>query len=246
MPKTNEEILEAVRGLDPQNDEHWTADGMPRLDAVENLLGGDVSRKQVTNAAPGFTRAVAQELVDALDDGEPPVDEPPVEGDDVPVEEATDEDTGEGADNDAEDNDAEPEADQQSPEPTDETDTATVTDPEHGDDPLAEGPADLEAELDAEIAEAQERVDAIQQGLQEGKRMLEEAEAELGALVDAKNRQFPPMTQAEAIQRFQRNELAKRAATRGVTGPSPLDAAMKSARKVRRQGAMSDGTQNTG
>lgn len=54
------------------------------------------------------------------------------------------------------------------------------------------------------------------------------------------------MSQAEAIQRFQRNELAKRAAARGVTGPSPLDSAMKSARKVRRQGAMSDGTQNTG
>ncbi|UFK26672.1 hypothetical protein [Roseobacter phage RDJL3] len=232
MAKTNEEILEAVRSLDPQNDEHWTADGLPRLDAVENLLGGDVSRKAVTNAAPDFTRAVASELVDAPEDGEPPVDEPPVE---------TDEEEAAGAEDEtvSEDESTETEAVQQSPEPTQETDTASVTDPEQDEgDPLAEGPADFEAELDAEIAEVQQRVSDIQRGLEEGKRMLAEAEDELGKLVDEKNRQFPPMTQAEAIQQFQRNEQAKRAAARGVGGTSsPLDAALSARRKVRRQGA---------
>ncbi|QDP53462.1 MAG: hypothetical protein GOVbin4933_8 [Prokaryotic dsDNA virus sp.] len=233
MAKTNEEILEAVRDLDPQNDEHWTADGLPRLDAVENLLGGDVSRKAVTNAAPDFTRAVAQELVDAPENGEPPVDEPPVEGD------------SEVAD---EDEVAEPEAEQPSPGPTDETDTATVPDDEdQNDDPLAEGPADFEAELDAEILEAQEEVNAIRQGLEHGKRMLVEAEERLGRLNDEKDRAFPPMTQAEAIQRFQRNELAKRAAARaGGASSSPLDEAMRTARKIRRQGATSDGTHKAG
>ena len=232
MAKTNEEILEAVRGLDPQNDEHWTADGLPRLDAVENLLGGDVSRKAVTNAAPDFTRAVASELVDAPEDGEPPVDEPPVETDEEETAGAEDETA-------SEDESTETEAVQQSPEPTQETDTASVTDPEQDEgDPLAEGPADFEAELDAEIAEAQQRVSDIQRGLEEGKRMLAEAEDELGKLVDEKNRQFPPMTQAEAIQQFQRNEQAKRAAARGVGGTSsPLDAALSARRKVRRQGA---------
>lgn len=232
MAKTNEEILEAVRGLDPQNDEHWTADGLPRLDAVENLLGGDVSRKAVTNAAPDFTRTVASELVDAPEDGEPPVDEPPVETDKEEVAGAEDETA-------SEDESTETEAVQQSPEPTQETDTASVTDPEQDEgDPLAEGPADFEAELDAEIAEAQQRVSDIQRGLEEGKRMLAEAEDELGKLVDEKNRQFPPMTQAEAIQQFQRNEQAKRAAARGVGGTSsPLDAALSARRKVRRQGA---------
>ncbi len=228
MAKTNEEILEAVRGLDPQNDEHWTADGLPRLDAVENLLGGDVSRKAVTNAAPDFTRTVATELVGASEDGEPPVDEPPVEGD---KDEAP-----------TEDESVEPEADQQSSEPTQETDTASATGPEQNDeddeDPLAEGPADFEAELDAEIAEAQQQISDIQRGLEEGKRMLLEAEEKLGKLVDEKNRQFPPMTQAAAIQQFQRNEQAKRALARGVgTISSPLDTALSARRKVRRQGA---------
>lgn len=239
MAKTNEEILEAVRGLDPQNDEHWTADGLPRLDAVENLLGGDVSRKAVTNAAPDFTRAVASELVDAPEDGEPPVDEPPVEDTDDETLEFED---GEDIVDAPEDESAETEAVQQSPEPTQETDTASVTDPEQDEgDPLAEGPADFEAELDAEIAEAQQRVSDIQHGLEEGKRMLVEAEEELGKLVDEKNRQFPPMTQAEAIQQFQRNEQAKRAAARGVGGTSsPLDTALSARRKVRHQGASSE------
>lgn len=232
MAKTNEEILEAVRGLDPQNDEHWTADGLPRLDAVENLLGGDVSRKAVTNAAPDFTRTVASKLVDAPEDGEPPVDEPPVETDEKKAAGAADETA-------SEDKSTKTEAVQQSSEPIQETDTASVTDPEQDEgDPLAEGPADFEAGLDAKIAEAQQRVSDIQRGLEEGKRMLAEAEDELGKLVDEKNRQFPPMTQAEAIQQFQRNEQAKRAAARGVGGTSsPLDAALSARRKVRRQGA---------
>lgn len=207
MAKTNEEIREAVFGLDPQNNEHWTADGLPRLDAVENMLGGDVSRKSVTNAAPDFNRTVASELVDA------PVDEPPVETD--------------------EDESDETEAVQQSPEPAQETDTASVTDHEPDeDDPLAEGPADFRAELEAEIDYVQQRISDIQRGLEEGKRMLAKAEDELGKLVDQKNQQFPPMTQAEAIQQFQRNELAKRAAARGA---SPLDTAIRATRKQRRQ-----------
>lgn len=224
MAKTNEEILEAVRGLDPQNDEHWTADGQPRLDAVENMLGADVSRKLVTNAAPDFTRAVALSLVDAPEDGEPPADEPPVDG---------------SKDASAEDKSVEPEAVPSSPEPTTKTDTASEAEAEPDeDDPLAEGPADVEAEMDQAIQEVQEAIASIQQELVIGKNMLAEAEAALARLVDEKNRMFPPMTQAEAIQQFQRNEQAKRAAARGVgLTSSPIDAALGARRKVRRQGA---------
>lgn len=228
MQKTNEEVLEAVHALDPQNDEHWTADGQPRLDAVENMLGGDVSRKQVTNAAPDFTRSVAQDLVDAPKDGEPPVDEPPVEGVDKTL----------AGDDVSEVAEAKAEAVPQSPEPTDETDEAAAgNDDTDKDDPLAEGPADLEAELDAEVTAQRERIEEIRQGLEKGKVMLGEEEAELARMIDEKNRAFPPMSQAEAIKRFQRNELAKRAAARGAgLGTSPLDVAMKAARKPRRQG----------
>ena len=52
---------EAVRGLDPDNDEHWTADGRPRMDAVEAAFGSaDVNRVDVQQAAPGFDREVAR------------------------------------------------------------------------------------------------------------------------------------------------------------------------------------------
>lgn len=220
MAKTNEEILEAVRSLDPNNDEHWTADGLPRLDAVENLLGGDVNRKAVTNAAPDYSRSVARELVDA--DGEPPADEPPVDKDEVP----------------AEDESAETETVPQSTEAVTPPDNDTASDDdEDEDDPLAEGPADEEAAMDEEILGLQERVDEIRAALEQGKKALAEAEEELGAAVDAKNQAFPPMSQAEAIQNFQRNELAKRAAARGVTVSSPLDVSLKSRRKARTRGA---------
>jgi hypothetical protein len=55
-------IKEALSHLDPANDEHWTADGLPRMDAIVELLGGDtsVTRKDVTDAVPGLTREVAQ------------------------------------------------------------------------------------------------------------------------------------------------------------------------------------------
>lgn len=234
MAKTNEEILEAVRALDPHNDEHWTADGLPRLDAVENLLGGDVNRKAVTNAAPDYSRSVARELVDA--DGEPPVDEPPVEEDEAPAEETqSTEDEAPAKDESAE---TKTETVPQSTETVTPPDNDTASnDDEDEDDPLAEGPADEEAAMDEEILELQERVDEIRAALEESKRALAEAEEKLGAAVDAKNRAFPPMSQAEAIQNFQRNELAKRAAARGVTVSSPLDAALKSRRKARTRGA---------
>jgi hypothetical protein len=231
MAKTNEEILEAVQALDPQNDEHWTADGLPRLDAVENLLGSDISRKVVTNAAPDFSRAVAQELAQSSDNGEPLADEPLAQG---PT----------GTISTGSDNGAEP-ASLESSGPAGQAAVAADKDDDSC-DPLAEGPADLEAELDDEIRAVQERLEAIRENLEEGRRLLLETEEDLSRLRDEKDRQFPPMSPAEAIQRFQRSELAKRAATRGVAGPSPLDSALRSARKVRRQGATGDGTQKAG
>jgi hypothetical protein len=53
-------IQEALRQLDPNNENHWTADGLPRLDTVK-LLAGDsgITREHVTAAAPGYTRSAA-------------------------------------------------------------------------------------------------------------------------------------------------------------------------------------------
>lgn len=49
-------IVAALKALDPANDDHWTSDGLPRLGA----LPAGLSRKEVTDALPGFNRAAAQ------------------------------------------------------------------------------------------------------------------------------------------------------------------------------------------
>lgn len=53
-------IVEALGTLDPANDEQWTADGLPRMDVIEELVGDkSITRADVTNAAPDFTRETA-------------------------------------------------------------------------------------------------------------------------------------------------------------------------------------------
>jgi hypothetical protein len=52
--------IAALQQLDPQNENHWTSDGLPRLETVR-LLAGDsaLTREAVTSALPGFTRTSA-------------------------------------------------------------------------------------------------------------------------------------------------------------------------------------------
>lgn len=52
-------ILEALLQLDPTNNDQWTSDGLPRVEVVSELSGLTVTRKDVTDAKPGFSRAVA-------------------------------------------------------------------------------------------------------------------------------------------------------------------------------------------
>lgn len=60
---TSEDIKAALGMLDPQNDEHWTADGHPRVDIVNEILGKDasVTRQQITDADPTFNREAARD-----------------------------------------------------------------------------------------------------------------------------------------------------------------------------------------
>lgn len=55
-------ITDALSKLDPANDNHWTQDGLPRLDTIK-ILAGDPSltREAVTAAAPDFNRGSAQQ-----------------------------------------------------------------------------------------------------------------------------------------------------------------------------------------
>jgi len=54
-------ITKALSRLDPENDDQWTAEGKPKMSAIEDALGrSDVTRAQVTAAAPGFDRDAAR------------------------------------------------------------------------------------------------------------------------------------------------------------------------------------------
>src|SRR5574343_1269679 len=51
-------LEQALQQLDPNNDDHWTGEGLPRLDVVRMLSGAStLTREQVSQAAPGLTRA---------------------------------------------------------------------------------------------------------------------------------------------------------------------------------------------
>lgn len=49
-------IADVLTKLDTANDSHWTADGLPSLETIAGMLGRDVTRKEVTDTAPNFSR----------------------------------------------------------------------------------------------------------------------------------------------------------------------------------------------
>lgn len=50
-------IKEALETLDVLDDDLWTSDGLPKVSVVADLVGHDLTRQQITDAAPHFTRA---------------------------------------------------------------------------------------------------------------------------------------------------------------------------------------------
>lgn len=51
------ELREALESLDPRDDGHWTSNGIPRVDVVSGLVGREVLRQEITDAAPELTRS---------------------------------------------------------------------------------------------------------------------------------------------------------------------------------------------
>lgn len=49
-------ISDALDLLDAENDEQWTAKGLPAVDAVIEIVGFEVTRKEIEAASPEFTR----------------------------------------------------------------------------------------------------------------------------------------------------------------------------------------------
>lgn len=55
-PATTDDINDAIGALDSSDDAHWTAAGLPAVDAVAELLGKPVTRATITAAAPDAKR----------------------------------------------------------------------------------------------------------------------------------------------------------------------------------------------
>lgn len=49
-------IIEALKQLDANNDEHWTDDGQPLVNVLKELTGENVTRDQIRQTAPKFNR----------------------------------------------------------------------------------------------------------------------------------------------------------------------------------------------
>lgn len=57
-------ITDALAKLDPANDNHWTSDGLPRIDTVRMLAADQtLSRELITAEAPDFSRSNAAPVV---------------------------------------------------------------------------------------------------------------------------------------------------------------------------------------
>lgn len=59
----NEKLKQAVLSLNVNNDEHWTRSGKPVMEAIQAVYGSaDVTRKDVEEVLPGYTREKAKEV----------------------------------------------------------------------------------------------------------------------------------------------------------------------------------------
>ena len=215
-------IDEALKALDPKNDEHWTSDGSPRMDKLQELTGNEaLTRKQVKEAAPTFSRETT---------GEAPPETPGVSPETeqgataAPPSEDAQEDAPETPAEDAEDEE------EQAPEPDveDEAD-------EDAEEALAE-----ETELSAALAEADAELAAAEEELNARRKEVDKVRARRDQLVEAREREKTQHDDQIERMRFIKRQAALRAEragetalandlamqARGLAGASPLDQSM--------------------
>lgn len=65
-----QKILDALKGLDVENDENWTGDGAVRVDVVSGIVGEEVTRAAITKVAPAFNRKNPSVVIEDLTNGE--------------------------------------------------------------------------------------------------------------------------------------------------------------------------------
>jgi len=195
MSDKNAAIVKALQQLDPKNDDHWTNDGLPRLDAIKGVSG--LKREDVTAAAPHFTK-------------------------DNPVFEAPKADGGESTSGQGDDAAPTPQGDQaQGDDEQGSGDDEQGDQDEQGsaddeDDELAELPADIDEaeaavlEAKAKLAEAQEQADAA-------KKVVDQVQAEHDRLVEIRDSQKRPHQDMEDRMAFIKRQAQMRAERAGAS-----------------------------
>lgn len=62
----SQQVLEGLKKLDPDNDNHWTMDGQAKLETIKFLSGGTaISREELDKIAPGFNRQAMKDYLTA-------------------------------------------------------------------------------------------------------------------------------------------------------------------------------------
>lgn len=214
---TKEEIREALTKLDPANDDHWTGEGYPAIDAVNKLVPGTVKRAEITEAAPTFTRE------------NPKLDAEPLPKEQPPTEPLAGQDQGEGGD-EGEDDAINTEA---------QNDAGVEPEPEGEDE-------DELDELEAAVRAADKEVEKAQAELDERRKVLDAAIRKRDSLIKARESNRPKHANILAIQGYLKRQkqvrgvkadIATQLKEAGVTaqllqGRAPIDMAM--ARKTQR------------
>lgn len=173
--------IAALQQLDPKNDNHWTSDGLPRLETVR-LMAGDaqLTREAVSAAMPGFTRAKAvpaQAPIPAMSEqgtSAPAIAAPAAL---QPV--------------------AQPESSDDTPRTEPGSDNAADDQTEQGD-----------AEAEDPIAAATARVEIASAAQAQANQEYSQAVAELDGLIDAAAREGAQETLAQQVRAYHQRQLA--------------------------------------
>lgn len=59
-PRNPMDLAAAISLLDPENPDHWTADGKPKMAVLEEFTNGNLTRAEVEEAFPEFNRDTAR------------------------------------------------------------------------------------------------------------------------------------------------------------------------------------------
>lgn len=203
MPANKDDIVKALAQLDSGNDDHWTDDGLPRVNIMQELTKDPaLTRKQISEAAPGFSKA-------GTEAGKEPEDVQPTDPVDVVF--TSTKAAGDGG-TVLEHNDG------------------FNLDPR---DPLADVLEDdqVHAIMARRIENAQARLEASRAAAQAAVDFVRKCEKFLDRAKLDMNRRFPPTHPADAIKAHLQSQLQQRydAVGAGHLGPrstSQIDAAM--------------------